>query len=61
VTEKKEKKVDANGDDEDDNDDDEEVKDAEKHRLLRTSPLIDWFNVKALEMTGMDTTIEADV
>lgn len=51
----------ANRDEEDDNDDDEVVVDAEEHRLVRTGPLIDWFDVEALEVTGMDAKIEAEV
>ncbi|XP_078175907.1 potassium transporter 7-like [Carex rostrata] len=45
-------------DDDDDDDDDDEGQDAEVHRLVRTGPLIDWFDVEALEVTGMDAKIE---
>ena len=31
------------------------------HRLVRTGPLIDWFDVEALEVTGMDAKIEDEV
>jgi hypothetical protein len=58
--EEEKEKVGANRDDKDD-DDDDEVEDAEEHRLVRTGPLIDWFDVEALQVTGMDATIEAEV
>jgi hypothetical protein len=59
--EEEKEKVGANRDHEDDNDDDEEVEDAEERRLVRTGPLIDWFDVEALEVAGMDAKIEAEV
>ena len=42
-------------------DDDDEGQDAEVHRLVRTGPLIDWFDVEALEVTGMDAKVEDEV
>lgn len=49
------------GRDREEEDDDDEEEDPEERRLVRTGPLIDWFDVEALEVTGMDAKIEAEV
>ncbi|KAJ3698504.1 hypothetical protein LUZ61_002209 [Rhynchospora tenuis] len=60
--EEKEKVGGANRDEEDDDDDEDEEQDGdgEERKLVRTGPLVDWFDVEALEVTGMDAKFETE-